>query len=124
MAQGNRTAAVDAVITTLGLDVAPSLIVRPKPPHEPDFTTSLLRPDDLLTLRIEGYNLHIVTSDGASTVEPIDTKLDAFLVVTFPLRSPRTTRAPPNSPSTAKSASRWRCRLLRPGREALHSAAS
>src|SRR5258706_9500820 len=56
------------------------------PPHEapPDFQTDLVRPDDLLTLHIAGYNFKVVAGDAGPELGRIDAAKDALLVVTFP----------------------------------------
>src|SRR5260370_29396184 len=54
---------------------------RPEP--SPDFQADLVRPDDLLTLHVAGYNLK-PTGDASPALGRIDAAKDAVLVVTFP----------------------------------------
>ena len=58
--------------------------LKPKPEPRPDFQADLVRPDDLLTLHVDGYNLHVVPGVGLPAIDRIDAAKDAFLVVTFP----------------------------------------
>jgi hypothetical protein len=57
----------------------------PPYPHEPspDFQADLVRPDDLLTLHVAGYNLK-PTGNASPVLGRIDAAKDAVLVVTFP----------------------------------------
>jgi hypothetical protein len=57
----------------------------PKPPREPppDFQAELVRPDDLLTLHLAGYNLK-PTGNAQPVLGRIDATKEAVLVVTFP----------------------------------------
>src|SRR4051794_16341115 len=54
---------------------------RPEP--RPDFQAELIRPDDLLTLHVAGYNLR-PGGNAEPMLERIDAAKDAVLVVTFP----------------------------------------
>jgi len=56
---------------------------RPRPEPRPDFQADLVRPDDLLTLHVAGYNLRPAGQAGP-VLERIDAAKDAVLVVTFP----------------------------------------
>jgi len=58
----------------------------PRPPHEapPDFQADLVRPDDLLTLHVAGYNFKVVAGEPGPQLGRIDDAKDALLVVTFP----------------------------------------
>src|SRR3954449_4311393 len=64
--------------------LAPSDHPKPTAETHPDFEAELVRPDDLLSLHVTGYNLQVASGDGASTLGRIDVAKDAFLVVTFP----------------------------------------
>src|SRR4029077_9907811 len=57
----------------------------PEPPREPppDFQAELVRPDDLLTLHLAGYNLK-PTGNAQPVLGRIDATKEAVLVVTFP----------------------------------------
>ena len=57
----------------------------PKPPREPppDFQAELVRPDDLLTLHLAGYNLK-PTGNAQPVLGRIDATKEAVLVVTVP----------------------------------------
>jgi hypothetical protein len=59
--------------------------IPPRHPHEPspDFQADLVRPDDLLTLHVAGYNLK-PTGNASPVLGRIDAAKDAVLVVTFP----------------------------------------
>ncbi|MGZ5904006.1 MAG: hypothetical protein ACXWKQ_01550 [Reyranella sp.] len=57
---------------------------KPKPEPRPDFQADLIRPDDLLTLHVDGYNLHVVPRVDRQAIDRIDATKDSFLVVTFP----------------------------------------
>ena len=57
--------------------------LRPKPEPRPDFQADLVRPDDLLTLHVAGYNLK-PAGKAEPVLERIDAAKDAVLVVTFP----------------------------------------
>jgi hypothetical protein len=72
------------LIDTLASGVAAAPGLKPNPEPQPDFQTDLVRPDDLLTLHVDGYNLHVVAGDGAPVIDRIDAANDAFLVLTFP----------------------------------------
>ena len=56
-------------------------IQTPEPP--PDFQADIVRPDDLLTLHVAGYNLK-PTGKEQPVLGRIDAAKDAILVVTFP----------------------------------------
>lgn len=56
---------------------------RPRPEPRPDFQADLVRPDDLLTLHVAGYNLK-PAGKAEPVLERIDAAKDAVLVVTFP----------------------------------------
>src|SRR5712671_1361625 len=56
---------------------------KPQPEPPPDFQAELVRPDDLLTLHVAGYNLK-PSGQGQPVLERIDAAKDAVLVVTFP----------------------------------------
>jgi len=58
--------------------------LKPKPEPRPDFQADLIRPDDLLALHVDGYNLHVVPRVDRQAVDRIDATKDSFLVVTFP----------------------------------------
>jgi hypothetical protein len=58
--------------------------LKPKPEPRPDFQADLIRPDDLLALHVDGYNLHVVPSVDRQAIDRIDAAKDSFLVVTFP----------------------------------------
>src|SRR5215831_7750978 len=65
----------------------PGEIKHPKPPpHEPppDFQVDLVRPDDLLALRVSGYNLKVAPGQASPSLARIDDAKDSHLVVTFP----------------------------------------
>lgn len=75
----------------LGEVVAPRVPVGGVPPwpERPDFVVDVIRPDDLVNLHIDGYNLRVTPTAGDAAATPprvsrIDDKKDAFLVVTFP----------------------------------------
>jgi hypothetical protein len=57
---------------------------KPKPEPQPDFQADLIRPDDLLALHVDGYNLHLVPKVDRQAIDRIDPAKDAFLVVWFP----------------------------------------
>ncbi len=57
---------------------------KPKPEPRPDFQVDLIRPDDLLALHVDGYNLHVVPRVDRQAIDRIDATKDSFLVVTFP----------------------------------------
>jgi hypothetical protein len=58
----------------------------PGPVHEPppDFQVDLIRPDDLLTLHVAGYNFKVVPDPVNPRLDRIDCTTDALLVATFP----------------------------------------
>lgn len=58
--------------------------LKPKPEPQPDFQADLIRPDDLLALHVDGYNLHVVPRVDRQAIDRIDATKDSFLVVTFP----------------------------------------
>ena len=60
--------------------------IPPRPPREapPDFQADLIRPDDLLTLHVAGYNFKVVAGEAGPELGRIDDAKDALLVVTFP----------------------------------------
>ena len=65
-----------------GAQAPPGL--KPKPEPQPDFQADLIRPDDLLALHVDGYNLHVVPRVDRQAIDRIDATKDSFLVVTFP----------------------------------------
>jgi hypothetical protein len=85
MARADRSQAFDWLLDALAVS-GPAVPLRPRPTPEPppDFEADLVRPDDLLTLHVAGYNLKVVPGDGAPTLGRIDVTKDAFLVVAFP----------------------------------------
>jgi hypothetical protein len=85
MAQADRSHPFAWLIDSLAVEgqVAPTG-ARPKPGPRPDFQADLVRPDDLLTLHVDGYNLHVVPGGDTPTIDRVDATKDAFLVVTFP----------------------------------------
>jgi hypothetical protein len=85
MAQGDRSQTFAWLLDALAVS-GPAVPLRPRPTPEPppDFEADLVRPDDLLTLHVAGYNLRVAPGDGASTLGRIDVAKDAFLVVAFP----------------------------------------
>jgi hypothetical protein len=58
--------------------------MKPKPEPRPDLQVDLIRPDDLLALHVDGYNLHVVPRVDRQAIDRIDATKDSFLVVTFP----------------------------------------
>jgi hypothetical protein len=85
MAQADKSHPFGWLIESLAVDgQAASPGLRPKPAPRPDFQADLVRPDDLLALHVDGYNLHVVPGDDTPTIDRIDAAKDAFLVVTFP----------------------------------------
>lgn len=80
---------------------------KPEPP--PDFQADLVRPDDLLTLHVAGYNLR---PDGHAPplLARIDAAKDAVLVVTFPPQNIAET-AYPQPPGIAAAPGQTAARL-------------
>jgi hypothetical protein len=80
MASTPGSSSLEELIQAISPDRSP----RPFPPPlpQPDFETDLLRPDDLVTLHVAGFNLAIGT-EGHSLVRR-DEAQDAVLVVSFP----------------------------------------
>src|SRR6202011_3099561 len=72
----------------------------PPHPHEPspDFQADLVRPDDLLTLHVAGYNLK-PTGNAPPVLGRIDAAKDAVLVVTFPPQNIAETAYPASAPN-------------------------
>ena len=71
---------------------------RPRPEPAPDFQADLIRPDDLLTLHVAGYNLK-PAGKAAPVLERIDAAKDAVLVVTFPPQNIAETAYPASAPT-------------------------
>ncbi len=71
---------------------------RPRPEPPPDFQADLIRPDDLLTLHVAGYNLR-PAGKAAPVLERIDVTKDAVLVVTFPPQNIAETAYPASAPT-------------------------
>jgi hypothetical protein len=71
---------------------------RPRPEPAPDFQADLIRPDDLLTLHVAGYNLR-PAGKAAPVLERIDVTKDAVLVVTFPPQNIAETAYPASAPT-------------------------
>ncbi|MDQ1392115.1 MAG: hypothetical protein QOF30_1092, partial [Acidimicrobiaceae bacterium] len=69
----------------IGEIVEPAVPLQPFPPRRarPDLQVDLIRPDDLLSLHIDGYNLHVVWTDEPH-LDRIDATKEARLVVGFP----------------------------------------
>ena len=85
MAQASSSHAYEWLLDALAKN-GPGVLLPPKPAREapPDFQADLVRPDDLLTLHVAGYNLKVVAGEGGPELDRIDAARDAFLVVTFP----------------------------------------
>jgi hypothetical protein len=84
MAQASNSQVYESLLQRLAESpggVIPPGLAREPPP---DFATDIVRPDDLLTLHVAGYNFKIVSAQAGPQLERIDAAKDALLVVTFP----------------------------------------